>query len=264
VNAARGDGRCPNEELAVGWALRALEPDDEHALRAHLPSCAVCQEIVRSTEQVTALLGGSAPQEEPPARLRQKVLGAVARTPQEAYEPLPFRLGSALSEAPGRSAEIVRLPRSRNRVMQLSAAAVVLLLAVAVGVLGWQVNRLDGQQQTQAQVLSVLSDPTMHRTVLRGTDGQEAAVLLSSPQSAAVVPLGLRPNNAADQIYVVWGLSTGTPIALSSFDVSGAAAQLLSWNSAAAQHQKFAISLEPGRALPAKPSDVVASGQVTS
>jgi hypothetical protein len=262
VNTAGEDGRCPNEELAVGWALGALEPDDEHALRAHLPGCSICQETVRSTEQVTALLGGSVPQEDPPARLRQKVLGAAARTPQDAYEPLPFRLGSSLSEAPGRPVEIVQRPRPR-RAVQL-AAAVILVLAVAVGALGWQVSNLTGQQQTQSQLLAVLGDPAMHRAVLRETDGQEAAVLLSSPTSAAVMPLGLRANNASDQTYVVWGLSTGTPIALSSFDVNGAAAQLLAWNSAAAQHQKFAISLEPGRALPAKPTDVIASGEVTS
>ncbi|MFI9389159.1 anti-sigma factor domain-containing protein [Kutzneria sp. NPDC052558] len=261
MNTARGDGRCPNEELAVGWALRALEPDDEHKLRAHLPECPVCQEIVRSTEQVTALLGGSVPQEDPPARLRQKVLGAVARTPQEAYEPLPFRIGSALSES--RSAEIVEHPRSR-RLPRLAAAAVVLVLAVAVGVLGWQVSNLTGQQQTQSQLLAMLGDPSMHRAVLRASDGQEAAVLLSSPSSAAVVPTGLRPNDAADQIYVVWGLSTGTPVALSSFDVSTVAAELISWNNAAAQHRKFAISLEPGRTLPTKPTDVIADGEVTN
>lgn len=260
MNAARGDGRCPNEELAVGWALRALEPDDEHALRAHLPGCPVCQEIVRSTEQVTALLGGSVPPEEPPARLRQAVLEAAARTPQKAYEPLPFRIGSSLSD----DREIADRPRRRTRAVQLAAAAVVLLLVAAVGVLGWQVSRLDGQQQVQSQLLAVLGDPTMHRTVLRTSDGKEAAVLLSSRTAAAVVPLGLRPNDSADQTYVVWGLSTGTPIALSSFDVSGGTAQLLSWNAAAARHQKFAISLEPGRSLPAKPSDVVASGEVTS
>jgi len=267
VNTARGDGprgngRCPNEELAVGWALRALEPDDEHVLRAHLPGCPVCQEIVRSTEQVTALLGGSVPQEDPPTRLRQQVLGAVARTPQEAYEPLPFRIGSSLSES--RPAEIVDHPRIRSRVPRLAAVAVVLVLAVAVGVLGWQVSNLTGQQQTQTQLLTVLGDPAMHRAVLRAGDGQEAAVLLSSPTSAAVVPTGLRPNNAADQIYVVWGLSTGTPVPLSSFDVSGAAAQLITWNDDAAQHRKFAISLEPGRSLPAKPTDVIADGEVTN
>ncbi|MEV6603116.1 anti-sigma factor [Kutzneria sp. NPDC051319] len=263
MNAAGQDGRCPNEELAVGWALRALEPDDEHALRAHLPGCPLCRETVRSTEQVTALLGGSVPQEDPPARLRQKVLGAAAGTPQEAYEPLPFRLGSSLAEAPAGPAEITQRPQSR-RTAQLAAAAVILVLAVAVGALGWQVSRLGGQQQAQTQLLTVLSDPAMHRTVLRETDGQEAAVLLSSPTSAAVMPLGLHANNASDQTYVVWGMSTGTPIALSSFDVNGAAAQLLAWNTAAAQHQKFAISLEPGRALPAKPTDVIASGEVTS
>ncbi|QUQ67064.1 anti-sigma factor [Kutzneria sp. CA-103260] len=265
MNTPREDGRCPNEELAVGWALRALEPDDEQALRAHLPGCPVCQEIVRSTEQVTALLGGSLPQEDPPTRLRQKVLGSVAHTPQEAYEPLPFRIGSSLSTpSDGRPAEIVALPRPRSRVPRLAAAAVVLVLAVAVGALGWQVSNLTGQQQTQSQLLAVLGDPAMHRTVLRAGDGQEAAVLLSSPTSAAVLPTGLRPNNAADQTYVVWGLSTGTPIALSSFDVASSAAELIKWDNAAAQHQKFAISLEPGRGLPAKPTDVIANGEVTN
>ncbi|MFC0540674.1 anti-sigma factor [Kutzneria chonburiensis] len=257
------NGRCPNEELAVGWALRALEPDDEHALRAHLPGCAVCRETVRSTEQVAALLGGSVPQEDPPARLRQKVLDTAAHTPQEPYEPLPFRIGSALSESPNRPAEIVERPRPR-RAAGLVAAGIMLVLAAAVGVLGWQVSRLDSQQQAQSQLLSVLGDPAMHRTVLRETNGQEVAVLLSTPGSAAVMPLALRPNNSAAQTYVVWGLSTGTPIALSSFDVTGATTQLLAWNSAAAQHQKFAISLEPGRSLPAKPTDVIASGEVTS
>lgn len=263
MNAARGDGRCPNEELAVGWALHALESDDEHVLRAHLPGCPTCQEIVRSTEQVAALLGGSVPQEDPPARLRRKVLGAAARTPQEAYEPLPFRLGSSLSETPDRPAEIVQHPRPR-RTLQVAAAAVVLVLVVAVGALGWQVSHLTGQEQTQSQLLAVLGDPAMHRAVLRAGDGQEAAVLLSAPTAAAVMPLGLRPNNTADQIYVVWGLSAGTPVALSSFDVRADAAELIKWDNAAAQHQKFAISLEPGRSLPAKPTDVIANGEVTN
>ena len=35
--------RCPHQENAVGWALYALEPAEEHAVRAHLRTCAECR-----------------------------------------------------------------------------------------------------------------------------------------------------------------------------------------------------------------------------
>jgi Anti-sigma-K factor rskA, C-terminal len=269
VVSAMREGRCPNEELAVGWALHALEPDDEHVLRTHLPGCPVCQEIVRSTEEVTALLGASVPLEEPPARLRERVLRQAARTPREPFERLPFTIGSSLAAQSDAPIRIVDHRRSRGRGLLLAAAAVVIVLAGVAGVLGWQVQHLNGEQQTQAakqaQILSVLGDPSMRRAVLSSSDGQQAAVLLSTPNGADVLPVGLKPNDTASQIYIVWGFTTANvPVALSSFDVTGSGAQSLAWSAAAAQHSKFAISLEPGRTMPSAPTTVVASGQVTS
>ena len=263
------EGRCPNEELAVGWALHALEPDDEHVLRTHLPVCPVCQEIVRSTEEVTALLGASVPLEEPPARLRERVLRQAARTPQEPFERLPFTIGSSLVDQPNAPIRIVDHRRPRGRGLLIAAAAAVVVLTGVAGALGWQVQHLNGEQRAQAaqqsQILSVLSDPNLHRAVLSSSDGQQAAVLLSTPNGADVLPVGLKPNDTSSQIYVVWGFTpANVPVALSSFDVTGSGAQALTWSADAAQHTKFAISLEPGRSMPSAPTTVVAAGQVNS
>ncbi len=72
---------CPNSEMAVGWALHALEPDEEILVAAHLPDCAECTRIVADTEQVGAALGLSIPEVTPSAELEQRIL-AVTATPQ--------------------------------------------------------------------------------------------------------------------------------------------------------------------------------------
>ena len=68
--------------MAVGWALHALEPADEAAFGGHLPGCARCRATVRSTEDVGAVLGGAVPREEPPARLRGRLLAMIDETDQ--------------------------------------------------------------------------------------------------------------------------------------------------------------------------------------
>ncbi|WP_148309435.1 anti-sigma factor [Kutzneria albida] len=259
------NGHCPNEQLAVGWALHALEPDEENAARLHLPTCPVCQETVRSTEQLGALLGSAVPQEEPPAGLRDRVMQLAERTPQAAFEAFPFPADAVLDTQPPGVADLdSRRPRPLGRGLLAAAAVLVLVLGGVAGVLGYQLNQVSQQQQAQAQVLGVVTDPSMRRAVLSGGSGQQVAVLLSSDKGAAVVPSGLAPN-AADTSYVVWGLSapTGKPVALSRFDVAsgGSGPETIDWSAAAAAHKGFAISLEPGKSLPDKPTQVLGSGQ---
>jgi hypothetical protein len=74
------------------------------------------------------------------------------------------------------------------------------------------------------------------------------------------------PSNRADQTYVLWGLADGAPIALAAFDVASAAPGLHTVPSATGTERLtgYAVSLEPGRRSPAAPTDVLASGKVTS
>lgn len=252
---------CPQEELAVGWAMHSLEPDEESVVRDHLPTCATCQRTVRSTQEVLAGIGGAVRQEQPPPRLRARLMEQIEHIPQEA--PVPH--------TPRHAAPTPLRPQHRRRTgrVLLAAAAAAAVLAGG-GYLGVRVNQLSGEVAASEartndlnKALSLAADPATNRAVLRTGSGEEVAVVLSNPTSGAVVPTNLEPNDSG-HVYVVWGASTKAPVPLAVFDVRAGSTdpQLLNWSADAHKHTTFAVSLEPGRQAPPKPSEVLAGGQV--
>ena len=89
---------CTRTEQAVGWALHALEPDEEIAVERHVPTCPDCSAAVRDTQAVMAQLATAVEQVDPPARLRASILDAAAATPQ--VRPQAARAAAALARAP--------------------------------------------------------------------------------------------------------------------------------------------------------------------
>ncbi|GGU39978.1 anti-sigma factor [Lentzea flava] len=252
---------CPHEELAVGWAMHSLEPDEEAVVRDHLPNCPACQRTVRSTQEVLAGIGGSVRQEQPPPRLRARLMEQIEHIPQEV--PTPHR--------PRHAAPTPLRPQHRRRTGRtLLAAAAALAVLAGGGYLGIRVNQLSNEvTASQARTnelnkaLTLAADPTTARAILRTGSGDKVAIVLSSPTSGAVMPLNLKPNDSG-HVYVVWGASTKPPVPLATFDVRTGSTdpQLLTWSPDAHKHTTFAVSLEPGRQPPTTPSEVLAGGQV--
>jgi hypothetical protein len=239
--------------------MHALEPDEEALMRAHQRGCARCQETVHTTQEVTAALGGSVRQYDPPERLRTRLMDAIEHTPQSSVTEEPVSLEPRRRDRPG----------EWGRKVLLVAAALVVVAGVGVaGVRLGQLNDRVAQQDVRAgqleRALRIAADPGATRAVLQDTSGEALAVLLSGDDDAAIVPKGLPSNDATRQIYVVWGISTPEPVALATFDVAagGSDVRLLEWSPDAHRHNGFGISLEEGRTAPARPSTVLASGQV--
>ena len=61
------------DELAVGWALHALEPEDEAVLAAHLPGCARCAETITETREAMADMASDLPSAEASEELRHRL-----------------------------------------------------------------------------------------------------------------------------------------------------------------------------------------------
>jgi hypothetical protein len=83
---------CPHHELAVGWALHALEPAGASLVTVHMPTCPVCTRTAAATEKVGATLGLSVLQANPSAELEQRglrVTGAKWEAPIVALAPSP-------------------------------------------------------------------------------------------------------------------------------------------------------------------------------
>jgi hypothetical protein len=105
-------------------------------------------------------------------------------------------------------------------------------------------------------------------TIAPLTDGgRSMATVVARADQVQVVTTGLAVNDSHDSVYVVWGMSSDPPRAIGTFDVVTPQMDLRTVGSTSTgldQYDSYAISVEPGRQAPSSPTDVVASGQVTS
>ena len=266
---------------AVGWALHALEPDEEMAVILHVPGCSSCRSAVEDAEQVLSQLGSAVEQVEPPPSLRESLMAAVADVPQQTRPvhaesvtpPIP-RHRAARQVPSGPPARPAARPRgswiTRPR---LVAASVALLAVIAVGGLVVRTNQLEQQSQTltaQAQgiadLVSQLDRPGVQHAILAADTGAAQAAVLLSDGQRKIYSVAL-PVNANDKTYVLWGLRAGSdPTALGAFDVvtGQAGGRPVGAPGATDGFTDYAVSIEPGRTPPTKPSDVLAKGPVVA
>ncbi len=275
---------CPLNEQAVGWALHALEPDEEMAVLLHVPHCPSCQAVARDAEGVLSQLGASVEQVEPPPSLRNALMAAVAETAQDVVP-------TTAIPVTGAPAAVVPPPRHRapepaagsspeggSRGSWLSrrrlvAASFALVAVIAVG--GFAVRTTQLQQESQtlaaraqsvANLFQQLDRPGAKHAVLASlkSGGAAAAVVVVDGQRQ-VFSIGL-PNNAIDDsTYVLWGLRAGAAAApLGAFDVTPTDPGVRTVGSGAQNDgfTDYAISIEPGRTMPTAPTDVLAKGAV--
>ncbi|MDP9465808.1 MAG: anti-sigma factor [Actinomycetota bacterium] len=280
------------DELAVGWALHALEPEEEELFAAHLPTCPRCVQTVAETTDVMGAMAGDLPPADPSAQLRDRLRAAVAETeqvspsagdvertarpvpPVAAYRPAP----GPRPEAPASGAHRapfplgpVEPPPTWRRMLPnaLVAAAVAAILALGT----WNVVLSSAREEAQAtaaeqaELVDALLAPGEATIAPLSADGTTVATVVARDDQVQVVTHGLAPNDVQDQTYVVWGTGAGSPAPLGTFDVTSPQPALWTVGSAASGrdgYTGYAVSLEPGRQAPPEPSDIVASGEVPS
>lgn len=291
---------CARSEDAAAFALQALDPGDEATMREHLATCPSCRATVADAEIVAAALAGAVDQVEPPARLRENILAEAARTaqaPRTGAAPAPGAVGAAGTAAvhrrggqdgagaraagsgrartgpggPGRGGAGTSGPGRRRR--RLVAAVLALVAVAGVAGLGAYTVRLEQERdaqvaQTQAlvDVLMQLDRPGTSHATLSTSEGRPVAAVVATPAERMVMAAGLPRNDPSTHVYVVWGVSTAEPRPIGTFDVDpagpGPVVHQLGPVDGPQPYLGYAISLEPGRAAPAAPTTVVASGQV--
>lgn len=174
--------------LAAAYALDALEEPERSAFEAHYPTCEICRvEVAEFRETAGALAAAAATT--PPAELKARVLGEVARTRQL----------SPGTEETGRR-------RSTVRSAFLAAAAVVLLAVGAVLVVG-----LRGASTVE----DVLAAPDAVVTTLSATpDGRGGTfqVVWSAERGQVAVIANDLPDPGPDRGYELWAIDRDVPV----------------------------------------------------
>ena len=259
------------DELAVGWAMHALEPEDESFFAAHLAGCARCAATAAETSEVMAAMATDLPQAEPSEGLRNRIRTAVEETEQlPAPAPVPSARPVRPVPADPGPRRVVEQPSRWRRSIPVGLVAAAVAAIVGLGV--WNVVLTSDRQELQStvaeqsEVMAGLLAPGTETIAPLEHDGRSVATVVTRGDEVQVISHGLPVNDADSTTYVLWGMgATAQP--LGTFDVTGPQMEMETVGSGLTgfdQYDTFGISLEPGQKAPSTPTEVVATGQVTS
>ena len=253
------------EELAAGFALHALEPEDEQVFRTHVAGCARCERDVAEHEATLGHLAYAPEVAEPPPTLLAGIRAGVLASGRGASFPEPV--------APPVQLDEVRLARQRRRLRPAAmwtGIAAAFALVVSLGV--WNTSLLqDREEQAElnariAAAVAQLRDENTDTVPLAGEDGEVVAVALVRGEEMSLVVDGL-PVNDPGTTYVLWGESRyGDKRAVGAFDVTSAGLDVLArmrLQASVADVTRFMVTHEQGDTAPPIPTlPVLASGDV--
>jgi anti-sigma-K factor RskA len=249
------------EQLAAGYVLGALEPDDEHLFQRHLGGCAVCEASVHELEDVVGKLAYAVPPVQPPetlwASIRHEIRSEAAPAPAQA--PVPAEVPAPL--APHREA--------RRRTSPLLARLAVAAAIVAVAALSlWNLDLRDQNAGYRDQVATLedttrlLADPSTTKIALQGPasqQGAQASVLASADQDRGVLVVAGLPAAERGKVWELWGIPEGEITRAEKalvFETSGGqGVQYLKFRVPVDQRTVFAVTQEPGPDGSVKPTD---------
>ena len=261
-------GHSPWDELAVGQALGALEPEDEQTFVSHVRGCSECAQTVADIEAVSGELAYAVPSEEPPRALLESIMREVTATARVATP-----LGSAMpdvSRLRGPRRRSAAAPAARTAVRwdaPWMARAAVLILVLALTSWNYQL-RLDNKvKQTSlanaAAAGRLMADPATGTTKLTGKGAEKASVLVNGSEAYLVVD-DFKRNDAEDSIYVLWAQDKGSDAmrGVGLFKVVHDGATYIPVRNLAngAGIVAFAVSREAGSVIPTVPSTPLTSG----
>ena len=256
------------EELAVGHALSALEPEDEQVFLQHLASCAACEREVQEHQETLALLALTADPAEPPPSVLEGIRAGTAGQGRTAT--------SSAGLAASRPAGVASLARAREgragrtgRAVQWvgAAAAAALVLSLGAWNLALRSDRDASQQYGDRLAAAVrdLAEPGGSRVPLASEDGDVVAVAVVQDDAVSLVVDGLEVNDSGTT-YVLWAQDpSGGVRPVGAFDVEQSQVDVVSdlpVEGGVESVTAYLVSNEQGDEAPPTPGGpVLASGE---
>jgi anti-sigma-K factor RskA len=230
------------EQLAAGYVLGALEPDDEHVFQRHLGGCSQCEANVRDLEEVVGTLAYAAPPVDPPETLWASIQREVrreARPEPRRAQPQP----RAVRPRRWASPLVARLA---------AAAAIVAVAALSVWNLSLRDENATYRDRVTAleQATRLLNEPDTAKVTLEGSAAATQATVLAAPaQDRGVLIVENLPPLQRNKVYELWGIperGTGKPQKAVIIIPLEEGPQTLEFEMPIERDTVFAITEEPG------------------
>jgi len=177
-------------ELAAGYVLDVLEPEEHDTFELHLERCTVCREELASLRWAAASLAFAAEGVVPPPALLPALLRRARRETLGTVVSLRHRFA---------------LPASVG--LAATAAAAALVLGIWLASVS---SSLDGERsarQAESDALAIVASPGAKRVPLRGARG---AIVVTPERMAALVVAEL-PRAPSGKTYEAWVVAAGAP-----------------------------------------------------
>ena len=259
------DDHVEFDELAAGWALYSLEPEDEAHFAEHFPTCRRCRASVAQSTNVLTDLADALPDDAPPTtQLRNRIRSAITYDSQHPSL-RPAMSPTVRASTPALAANV---PTSRRR--WKVAAAVAALIAFTAGVGGWNVvvhadrSRQASLAQRYAIAIRDVTRPGAAKAELTAAGGTPVATVVLHDDTVSVVTMHLPQNEPRTSTYVLWGINPGRerPRAIGGFDVTqpGINDRPVRLTGTKKPYVAYAVSRESVRHTPDRPSAILARG----
>ncbi|MDQ1701322.1 MAG: hypothetical protein QOF57_574 [Frankiaceae bacterium] len=197
------------EALAVGHAMRALEPADDALFRGHLATCERCARVLVDCERLVGALAFAAEPVEPPPALRERIVAISRDTGARVAPVVP---AEALAE---------RRTRRNGRVVRWAAAAAVVSAIASSGITYAAVHGSSGGRGAPPEAVACLTDPSCVRLPLVTPSKQTVGAVLVRNGTVFLATPDL-PRNSSHDMYVLWrGDAAGKMTAIASFRLLG-------------------------------------------
>jgi hypothetical protein len=250
-------------ELSAGYVMSALDDADQASYLEHAANCPICRQLELDFTEVLADVAHATAAMVPPPALKASIMRAIAEDDANHASPVvsitdrsvvgqPMPSPSALSSLSER-----RAPRARRLPGWLvAAAAFVVVGAIGVGV---GVATSGGKPASVAARCAKVNCPIVPLT----SDGTAAGDVMVLGQVAYLDASGL-PATPAGESYVLWYIAGGHPVGVAAVRTLPTSGPVSAGSLPVplADVTGFAVSEEPGSAVPKTPSHVVAQGSL--
>jgi len=288
-------------DLAAGFVLDALTPDEERLVREHLSECAEPHHEFAELAEVVPYLAESVEMVQPPASLKTRVIAAAAAdletrqlrsaTPEHLQPAAHSTAARVDTPTPGSvtpfpSAEEREARSARRRPLRWLAGLAAVIAIVALG--GWNLAlqrdlgaARDSQrglaadldvardyQRGLAAVLDVAADEGSQAAILSAADGggPTGIAAVGADGQVAIVMRDLAPTTGS-QVYEAWLIASkdAAPVPIGSFTVgaNGTAAFTVG-RAPTAAGVALALTREPGPDATTPTLPIVAQGTAAS
>ena len=233
-------------ELAAGYALDALSPDDTVAFETARRQHPEWEHHVTADAATAALLAEDVAEVSPPPGVRAALLAQIAgpASPPVVAEPADL---SHRADRPSAAPEPAKPRRWGSRSWFALAASLALLVGV-----GWGAVFVSEQLTTPASVVALdeieSASDAESETATLADGGQVTAHWSESVGKAVLVSDGL-PVIADDESFELWFVRDGAPISAGTFTAEGGAATAL-LDGALETGDVIAVTVEPAGGSP--------------